>query len=91
MVLFKQVKKKWNVQIRRFFKDILEEIWYDHKYNLYFIEEGKEIASKRGVSFIPPIASKIEIEDGKSLFVIEEIYIQDRCGVIYLSGKKYPA
>ncbi len=91
MAISKRIKKKCNAHLRKFFKDILDEILYDHKYNLYFIEEGKEVGNKSGVPFIPPIASKIEIEDGKSLFIVEEIHIQDGCGVIYLSGKKYPS
>lgn len=86
-----QYKKTKYPKIRSFFKGILEELLYDHKFNLYlYDEDGKEIAKKESVPFIPPIGYKIRIND-QYYFEVREPYIQESFGVIYLFGKKIPA
>ncbi|MBC9798281.1 hypothetical protein [Sinomicrobium weinanense] len=83
-------KKKLLLKMRRFFKDICEELLEDHKVNIYLVEKGDIIGKKMSVPFIPSAGSIIEIDETQNLFEVDKVYISNAFGVIHLYGHKIP-
>ncbi len=76
--------------MRRFFMGICEELLADHTVDIYLVEKGNIIDKKKGVPFIPPPGSIIEIESDRNLFKVDIVQISNGFGVIHLYGHQIP-